>query len=117
MLRLEARQRGFDRRERPVFVLPLAETVGIGAVRRIHRLLQKVGKVVLDVVKMRPPVRQATTPGRHLVLRLERPQPAAVLLQEPRGGRPKRVKLLKHSIDNARMTTDAAAVTANVRAT
>jgi hypothetical protein len=26
-------------------------------------------------------------------------------------------KLLKHSIDNARMTTDAAAVTANVRAT
>ena len=31
-------------------------------------------------------------PRRHLVFRLERPQQAAVLVQEPRGDRPKRVR-------------------------
>jgi len=48
LLCLEARDRGADRRERPVFVLLLAEAVGIRAVRRVDCLLQQVGKVLVE---------------------------------------------------------------------
>src|SRR5580692_8636918 len=54
---LEPRDRGTDRRERPIFVLPLAELVGVGTIRRIHRLRQQIGKVVREIGAVRPRLR------------------------------------------------------------
>src|SRR5437870_5028294 len=45
---LELCDRGADRRERPVFVLLFAKAVRIRAVRRVHRLFQKIGKVLVE---------------------------------------------------------------------
>jgi len=53
-LRLEALDRGADRRERPVFVLLLAKAVGIRTVGCVDRLLQKVGKVLVEAGFVRP---------------------------------------------------------------
>ena len=57
LLRLEPRDRRTDRRERAVFVLLLAEAVGIGAVGRIDRLLQQVGEVLVEPGLARPRLR------------------------------------------------------------
>src|SRR5580700_3042786 len=51
---LEPRDLGTNRRERPIFVLERAELVGVGAIWRIHRLHQQVGKVVLETGAVRP---------------------------------------------------------------
>src|SRR6476469_5042929 len=54
LLRLEPRDRRADRRERAVFVLLLAEAVGIGAVGRVDRLLQQVGEILVEAGLARP---------------------------------------------------------------
>src|SRR5258707_14586927 len=48
LLRLEPRQRRTDRCERAIFVLLLAEAVGVGAVGRVGRLLQEVGEILVE---------------------------------------------------------------------
>src|SRR5262249_56786745 len=46
-LQSSRRRKRADRRERPVFVLLLAEAVGVRAVGCVDRLFQKIGKVLV----------------------------------------------------------------------
>src|SRR5262249_21696339 len=48
-VRLEPGDRGANRRERAVFVLGRAEAIGIGTIGRVDRLLQQVGKILVQI--------------------------------------------------------------------
>ncbi len=54
---LQARERRPDRAEGSIHVLLLAEAVGIGTVGNIHRLLQQIGKILVETRALRPRLR------------------------------------------------------------